>query len=47
VDQLVTLLLSDLADGDVLLIKGSHGSRIYQTARALLAVNTKENKHAV
>ncbi len=47
VDQLAALLLSDLADGDVLLIKGSHGSRIYQTARALLAVNTEENKHAV
>jgi UDP-N-acetylmuramoyl-tripeptide--D-alanyl-D-alanine ligase len=46
--DLTPLILKELRAGDILLVKGSHGSKMYEVAKTLLEHNTvKEKKHAV
>lgn len=45
--QLLPLIRKKLKPGDILLVKGSHGSRMYELARALMDKAAVEQKHAV
>ncbi len=49
VPALLPILQKELRDGDILLVKGSHGSKMYELAKALAgpASAAKEKKHAV
>ncbi|NBO18114.1 MAG: UDP-N-acetylmuramoyl-tripeptide--D-alanyl-D-alanine ligase [Proteobacteria bacterium] len=45
--ELLPLIRSALKPGDVLLVKGSHGSKMYELAAALTQKNDEGKKHAV
>ena len=45
--QLLPLLQKKLKTGDVLLVKGSHGSKMYELVKALRSVQGEVKKHAV
>jgi len=45
--QLLPLLQKKLRPGDILLVKGSHGSKMYELASALMNKSSVEQKHAV
>jgi UDP-N-acetylmuramoyl-tripeptide--D-alanyl-D-alanine ligase len=45
--ELPPLLINDLRPGDVLLVKGSHGSKMYEVAQILLTATASEKKHAI
>jgi len=45
--ELLPLLQKELHAGDILLVKGSHGSKIYELAKALQETTGEKQKHAV
>lgn len=45
--QLLPLIEKSLKPGDILLIKGSHGSKMYEVAAALSTSSSRKEKHAV
>jgi UDP-N-acetylmuramoyl-tripeptide--D-alanyl-D-alanine ligase len=45
--ELLPLLSKELRTGDILLIKGSHGSKMYELAKALQDMTEGKQKHAV
>jgi UDP-N-acetylmuramoyl-tripeptide--D-alanyl-D-alanine ligase len=45
--ELLPVLRKTLREGDILLIKGSHGSKMYELAHALMQGSPQEKKHAL